>query len=76
MSNAAFRVPADLADLDISLSKVQEILANRRRLAVVQARIDGLPKKARNLETELAKIRALEESYMAAARGETAEATS
>lgn len=52
----AFRVPDDLADLDLTLREVREILDNRQAGKRIQTRLDNLPAKHEQLKAELATI--------------------
>jgi len=60
----AFRVPSDLAALDLTLREVQTIIKNRQRRAVLQTRLDNLPKKADALREEIAHLEAEEKEAM------------
>lgn len=60
----AFRVPQDLADLDLTLAQVREILDNRRKRKTVQTRMDGLAAKKQIYKTELAAMDAIESELL------------
>lgn len=57
---AAFRVPDDLADKDLRLSDVKQILDNRKAIKRAQARLAGLPKRKAVYESEIATLEARE----------------
>jgi len=60
----AFRVPSDLAALDLTLREVQAILKIRQRRAVLQTRLDNLPKKADELRDAIARLEAEEKEAL------------
>ncbi len=49
----AFRVPSDLATLDLTLAQVREILDNRRKRKLVESRLEGLPAKEKHYLNEI-----------------------
>lgn len=49
----AFRVPDDLAELDLKLSSVIEIIENRKAQKRISNRIEGLPAKKKSLTETL-----------------------
>ncbi len=52
----AFRVPSDLADKDLTIQQVIEILANRRKGKLIQTKLNGLAGKKQSYQAELAAI--------------------
>ncbi len=67
---AAFHVPTDLADKDMTLAEVRAILEIRRKRKIVQNRLDNLPKKGEELKAEISKLTE-EEAALLAREAET-----
>ena len=49
-----FLVPPDLADLDLTLAEVREIILNRLKGNALKTRLANLPKRAKAYEAEIA----------------------
>ena len=45
----AFHVPADLADIDMTLAEVRAIIENRRKVSALEGRLARLPAKEKQL---------------------------
>lgn len=56
----AFHVPADLAELALSLKEVQAIVSGRGRIKTLQRRIDRMPGNKKALEEEIASLTHIE----------------
>jgi len=65
MTESGFKVPADLADTDLSLTQVRSIVTIRRKAKGIQNRIDALPGKKAALEGELETLRTREAAIKA-----------
>lgn len=70
---AGFKVPADLADLPLTLVQVQEVLDLRRKRKQVQARLDALPDRAEEYRKTIADLEQEEKDLLASAKGEEPE---
>lgn len=57
---AAFRVPDDLADKDLTIAQVIEILDNRRKRTIIQNRLDRLPSVAEDYKASIKRCDARE----------------
>ena len=60
-----FKVPADLADTDLTLTQVRNIVKIRKTARATQVKIDTLPAKKLALEQDLTLLRARERAIKA-----------
>ena len=65
----AFTVPSDLAQLDLTMKQVIDVIANRRRQKTLENRIASHPAKLKTLQDELEEVVAKEAKLLEAADG-------
>ena len=71
---AAFKVPADLADLPLTLAQVRDILDKRSMVARLQNRLDALPAKEAELRKQLESAKRAEAILVGTAQKQATDA--